>query len=132
MANCDGEYRGIPRTADYQDALIARRAVKNRWPMSAEARADVVRQMHAMVNGAEDERARVNAARVLTTVEAQNQADEHKAAEIKASTTNAMIGKLSAEQLIQLAQELKAQQSLQTPQITQVNIVEDASNAGGA
>lgn len=62
---------------------LIERAIKQRWPFSDEYKGHVVTEMlRILANPQSKERSKIAAAGVLARLEAQNQADEHKQADI--------------------------------------------------
>lgn len=89
-ADDDSEPRGVLgdgalRPGKYNMAL-ARRAIREDWPMSAEMRTLLINQMALVVGRSPDERNKIGAARVMVAADSVNvrreemdQRDEHKA-----------------------------------------------------
>ena len=62
---------------------LVERAIKQRWPFSDEYKAHVVTEMLRIIaSPTAKERTKISAAAVLARFESQNQADEHKQADI--------------------------------------------------
>ena len=75
--NAGGQGDRLP--VSRSDAVLIRTAVKRRWGLTDEMKNALVEKTFASFAQATDERAIVGLAKVLQTMEAQNQADEHLA-----------------------------------------------------
>ena len=63
------------------DVTLLGRAIKHRWDISDELKAKTVRTLRELLDS-DDERMKAQAAKVLATIEAQNQRDEHVNADL--------------------------------------------------
>lgn len=59
------------------DALLIRRAARCRWPVSDETKKKLVERVSSALDSADEPRDIASLGKVLTAMEAQNQADDH-------------------------------------------------------
>ncbi|MCC7424810.1 MAG: hypothetical protein IT428_31450 [Planctomycetaceae bacterium] len=85
-AATDGGLGGTIRQRGTRDTRLIEKAIKQRWPIPAEKRAQLIERQLAIATAKNSSNREATAAfRAIMTAEAQNQADEHKAVDIKMS-----------------------------------------------
>lgn len=81
-----------------QDTRLMARALTQRWPIKADYRAIIVKQlMKVIADPGTSPREKTAAAKALMAAEQQNQADEHKVVDVSISTRNHRLDAIAAD-----------------------------------